>query len=267
MRSCFSYFKLKFITGLQYRAAALAGMATQFFFGIVYISVYVAFYESGSSNLPMNLKELVSYVWLGQIFFSMVYLWYKDKEIINLIKSGNVIYELCRPQDIYFMWASKILGERLSSFILRFFPVLLIALLLPQSYNLDLSITFLRLILFIISIVLSSFLMTFLVLLYHVICLLTLDEKGIVNIFMVISDILSGLVLPIPFFPDYLRNMTNWLPFRYVSDFPFRLYIGNISISECLIGLIIQIIWIVILVVVGRLITRIALKKVVIQGG
>ena len=35
MKSYLSYFKLKFKTGLQYKAAAIAGMSTQFFFGII----------------------------------------------------------------------------------------------------------------------------------------------------------------------------------------------------------------------------------------
>ena len=73
MKSYISYFKLKFKTGLQYRAAALAGMSTQIFFGLVYVAIYVAFYESGSSNLPMELNELISYVWLGQCFYALIY--------------------------------------------------------------------------------------------------------------------------------------------------------------------------------------------------
>ena len=109
--------------------------------------------------------------------------------------------------------------------------------------------------------------MVFLILLYHIICLFTLDEKGIVNIFMVVTDILSGLVIPIPFFPEFLQNISNILPFRYISDFPFRLYVGNISIQEGLIGIIVQIIWIVIILLLGRLLMKIALKKTVVQGG
>ena len=81
MKSYLSYFKLKFKTGLQYRAAALAGISTQLFFGIVYISVYIAFYESDSASLPMPIGELVSYLWLNQAFFALVYMWYKDKDI------------------------------------------------------------------------------------------------------------------------------------------------------------------------------------------
>lgn len=267
MKSYLSYFKLKFITGLQYRSAALAGISTQLFFGFVYIFVYVAFYESGSDNLPMPLEQLTSYLWLCQAFFAIIYLWYKDKDILNLIKTGNIAYELCRPQDLYFMWYFKILGERLSSLMLRVFPVVLIAVLLPNPYNLDLSISFNTLIIFLISLVLSTILMTSLILLYHIICLFTLDEKGVVNIFMVVSDLLSGLVIPIPFFPKYLQNINNFLPFRYISDFPFRLYVGNISINEGYIGIVMQVIWIIILIILGRILTKKALKKAVIQGG
>lgn len=267
MKSYLSYFKLKFKTGLQYRAAALAGMSTQFFFGFVYVSVYIAFYETGGDNLPMNLKELVSYVWLGQSFFALIFMWYKDKEILGMIKSGNIAYELCRPQDLYFMWASKILGERLSQTALRFLPVIIVSIILPSPYNLSLTTNISVILLFILSMILSSILMTSLVLLYHVICLFTLDEKGIVNIFMVMSDVLSGLVIPIPFFPKYLQNISNILPFRYIGDFPFRLYVGNISINEGLTGILIQLIWIIILVIIGRFIIKKALKKAVIQGG
>ena len=60
MKTYISIFKLRFINGLQYRTAALAGIATQFFFGFVFISVYIAFFESNNSlNLPMNLQEII----------------------------------------------------------------------------------------------------------------------------------------------------------------------------------------------------------------
>lgn len=267
MKSYISYFILKFKTSLQYRAAAIAGISTQIFFGLVYITVYVAFYESDSSNLPMELSQLVSYLWLNQCFFTLVYMWYKDKDILNLIKTGNIAYELCRPQNLYLMWLSKLLGERLSKVLLRFLPVILFAIILPSPFNLNLSITLPRLLIFIISLALASILVTVITLLYHIICLFTLDEKGIVNMFMVTSDILSGLTIPIPFFPKYLQTITNILPFRYVSDFPFRLYVGNITINEGLIGMLVQVFWIVILILIGTLLMKKALKKAIIQGG
>ena len=186
---------------------------------------------------------------------------------MGIIKNGNIAYELCRPQDLYMMWASKILGERLSSAALRFLPVILLAIVLPSPYNLDLSITIPRLIIFIISFILSTLLMTALILLYHIICLFTLDEKGIVNMFMILSDVLSGATLPLPFFPIFFQKIASVLPYRYISDFPFRFYVGNISFNEGIIGIIIQIIWLIILVVLGRILMKKSLKRAVIQGG
>lgn len=138
MMAYLSYFKLRFITGLQYRTSALAGIITQIFFGFVFIMVYLAFYESNSSDTPMNLKALISYLWLNQSLFALICMWYKDKEILNTIKSGTIAYELCRPLDLYFMWFSKILSTRLSMTILRCIPGILFALLIPAPYNLSL---------------------------------------------------------------------------------------------------------------------------------
>ena len=84
---------------------------------------------------------------------------------------------------------------------------------------------------------------------------------------MILTDILSGLVIPIPFFPSYLQKISNYLPFRYISDFPFRLYVGNYTLKEGVNGWILQIIWIIILIIIGRLLMKKALKKAVIQGG
>ena len=267
MKSYLTYFKLKFLTGLQYRFDALAGVSTQFVFGLAYVSIYIAFYKSGGANTPMKLKELISFIWLEQAFFALTYSFYRDKEILKMIKNGNVAYELVRPQNLYFMWAFKIYGDKLSKVTLRFLPIIVIASLLKYPYKLYLTIDIKTFIVFIIAFILASILVTVMVLLFHIICLYTLDDKGVINIFMVISDFLSGLVVPIPFFPKYLQNISNILPFRYVSDFPFRLYVGNISIQNGLIGIVIQIIWIIILFIIGYRLMNKALKRAVIQGG
>lgn len=267
MKFYISYFKLRFITGLQYRAAALAGLSTQFFFGIIFAMVYIAFYESNDVNTPMQLTELISYLWLNQVFFSLINMFYKDREIINMIKSGNIAYELARPKKIYFMWFAKILGSRVSMVILRSLPVLIISFILPKPYNLSLPVSIEAFLIFLFTLIIGTLLMTSLITLCHVIVLNTLDEKGIANIFSAVADILSGVVVPIPFFPAILQRITNFLPFRYVSDLSFRIYSGNVSISEGLQGIVIQIIWIIITTLIGYLLTKKSLKRVVVQGG
>lgn len=229
--------------------------------------VYLAFYESSSNNGPMEVGQLVSYLWLNQAFFALIYMYYKDNEIFNMIKNGNIAYELLRPKKIYFMWFSKIIGQRLADVTLRFLPVLIVAFILPYPYGLSLPSSFLSLVMFLITLTIGTLLMTAIITLYHILTLSTLNEKGITNIFMTLADILSGGVIPIPFFPVFLQKIAYILPFRYICDLPFRIYSGNISVSDGLFQMLIQVIWFILLVLIGNFILKKILKKVVVQGG
>ena len=109
--------------------------------------------------------------------------------------------------------------------------------------------------------------MTSIIALYPIITMHTLNEKGVVGIIISISDIFSGLVVPIPFFPKFLQTISKCMPFQYVSDLPFRLYVGNIGINSGIKMIIIQVVWLIILIVVGYLLIKKNLKRVEVQGG
>src|SRR5476649_1146047 len=46
---------------LQYRAAALAGFATQLWFGVIRVLIFVAFYAGGAAHAPMSLANAITY--------------------------------------------------------------------------------------------------------------------------------------------------------------------------------------------------------------
>lgn len=266
MKQYLDIIKLKFIYSLQYRSQVYVGILTQVFFCLVYIMVYLAFYES-SNNYPMNLEDLIAYMWLHQAFFSLVYMWSKDQEFLAMIKNGNIAYELCRPSNFYMRRFISIYAKRITAVSLRFIPVLIIGFLLPKPYNLNLPLNFKCLILFLTSLFISSFLVTAISLIFHLITIFTLNENGVLAIFSSIAEILAGGVVPLVFFPNFLYKIAYILPFRYVSDLPFRIYTGNIYGIHAIKGIIGSIIWTVITIIVGILIAKKALKKATIQGG
>ena len=262
-----SYFKLRFITSLQYKAQAIAGILTQIFFGFVFIMVYLAFYESNNNVDVMSLSELITYLWLGQAFFSLTYIYYRDNEIFNIIKNGNIAYELIRPRKLYFIWYFKILGVRLAGVLLRFLPVLVLAFLLPYPYKLSLPYNFISFILFIVTLFIGTLLVTSFICFYHILSLKLLNDKGIVVILCGIADIFSGGVVPIPFFPKYLKFIANILPFRYIFDLSYRVYSNNIGTNEALFGIVVQLLWFLIITLLGYILLNKILKKVIVQGG
>lgn len=267
MKSYLNYFKLRVITNLQYRASALAGIMTQLFFGFVYIMMYLAFYESNDTSSVMNWNQLVTYMWLQQAFFALTYPFMKDNDLLEMIKNGNLAYELVRPQNFYLKFFIKMVAERFVSTFLRFIPVIVIGLLLPYPYNLSLPYSFGNFIIFIISLILACLLITSLSLVVHIITMFTMESRGVITTYSTIAEVFMGTVIPLPFFPNWLSNIAAYLPFKYIGDFPYRVYSNSITISEGIKLLSGSFIWIIITMIIGMCVSKFALKKAVIQGG
>ena len=73
MKPYVSLLKVRFLNGLQYRAAALGGLTTQFFWGAMLIFIFRAFYGASDSAGGFQYKDLVSYIWLQQAFLAFIF--------------------------------------------------------------------------------------------------------------------------------------------------------------------------------------------------
>ncbi len=256
---------MEFKGELQYRAKAISGIATQFFWGIMYICLYMAFMSSDSVD-GFTITQMASYIWLGQSFFALRFPGI-HKSAGYEIANGNVCYKFTRPINLYNQWFTEYLGEKLASTLLRFLPIIVIASLLPTNYALSMPVNFTAFILFIISLIIGGLLCVSISMFSIYLTFVTLSPKGTTTIVATIANLLGGAIIPIPLMPSAIQNVLNFLPFRYISDLPFRIYIGNISITHGLIQIGISLIWLLITIVIGKLLIKNALKKTIIQGG
>lgn len=267
MKAYYSLFRMRLLKGLQYRIAALAGVSTQFFWGFMYMMIYQAFYSSTAAAQPISYRELIQVLWLQQGFLVFIMLWFRDSELMNHITSGNISYELCRPIDIYNFWYAKLIAQRLSGALLRCFPILIVAALLPYPYNFSLPPNFISFLLFLITLALGLILIVAISMLIYISIFYTMSPTGSLILFGVLGEFFSGLIIPVPLMPETLQRIVYILPFRYTSDLPFRIYAGNIGIHEALISTAIQLVWIAVIIILGKLWIAKALKRVVVQGG
>ncbi|MCL2199374.1 MAG: ABC transporter permease [Defluviitaleaceae bacterium] len=267
MKPYISLFRVRLLNGLQYRAAAFGGLATQFFWGLMLVFIFAAFYgEDGYSN-GFSFSDLVTYIWLQQAFLAFIFLYDWDNELLEMITTGGISYELCRPVNLYQVWYVKLFSKRLASGLLRFSPTVLIGLLLPYPYNLSLPHSPLAFLLFIVTLFLALTLLVAIAMLIYISIFKTMHPGGSIMIFGVIGEFFSGLTIPIPLMPLWLQNVTLYLPFRYTADLPLRVYSGHIGTQEALMGIAMQIFWITILVTVGALIMKRITRLSVVQGG
>ena len=267
LRKYASLFRMRFLNGLQYRAAALAGLATQFAWGFLLILLYRAFYRADPGALPMEFSALVSYTWLQQAFLALYMTWFFENDIFEAITGGNIAYELCRPVDLYAVWFSRSAAARVVRASLRCVPVLLVAVLLPDPFRLSPPAEWRTLGPFLLSMVLGLLVMVACTMLVYILSFYTISPRGLRIVAMSLMDFFSGQLLPLPFLPDGLRQVLELLPFASIQNVPFRVYSGDIGGADALIRIGLQGVWLAALVLLGRVLMRRALRRVVVQGG
>lgn len=267
IQTMWSVFRIRLKNMLAYRTAAWAGVATQFAFGGMYILLYIAFYTGASGDLPMSMSEVTTYMWLQQAFLMLFVMWNRDWEIGAMITEGHIAYELCRPIELYWLWYFRLLAQRTAAAFLRFWPILLFAFLIPQPYGMMLPPSIASFALFLVTMVTGTLLMVAMSMLIYASIFKTMSLIGSFGIFATLCDLLSGTMIPVPLMPQWLQTVLNYLPFRYTLDFSARVYTGNIAPQDVWWQLLVQLGWLAILIVLGRLLYKKELKHVVVQGG
>ena len=267
MKKYWSFFKMRLMAGLQYRAAALAGMSTQFVWGAMEILLYRAFWLESPEKFPMGMEALSTYIWLQQAFLTLFAMWSWEYDILESVKTGAVSYELLRPTDIYSMWMARSIANRLARAALRMIPVIVVASFIPAPYGLRLHISPAVFGLFLLSIVLMVLVVCSYTLLVYALTFYLTDPNGIMVVSVAAADLLSGAVVPLPFLPDGLRKFAELTPFASMQNVPLRIFNGNIPLSEIPGVMGLQVFWIVTLISAGYLLTRNGLRRTVILGG
>lgn len=267
MKKYFSFFRLRFIMSLQYRTAALAGLVTQFVWGGMLILAFAAFYRSDPSAFPMSLQATATYVWLQQAFLMLFQPWGFEGEILESIQSGAVGYELCRPLSVYNMWYVRTVANRTAAALLRCWPVLIVAVLLPAPYGLMAPPSVAALLWAALSAVLGTLVAAALCMLVYLSNFYTVNSAGVRTIAATMADFLQGSVIPLPFMPDGFRAVVELLPFAATVNAPLRIYSGDIAGAYLYCTVALQAFWLIVLVALGKVIEQKAMKKTLILGG
>jgi ABC-2 type transport system permease protein len=264
MRAYWAIVSARFRMSLQYRSAALAGIVTQLFWGLISVMVFTAFYHSTTRPQPMALHEVIDYIWLGQALLLVLPMFYDNAEIAEMVRTGTLAYELLRPVDLYGFWYTRVIGTRVASVLLRAIPQFLLAGLflgLEPPHSASAAAAWLA------ATVLAVVLSCAMVMVSWVSTLWHLAGDGVMQLLPVLIFICSGAIVPLPFFPDWAQGILNWLPFRGLWDLPFRLYTGHIPAAQAPRLLLQQTLWIVALVLFGRWLLRRGTRRLVVQGG
>ncbi len=263
MKAYFALISAQFRMLLQYRAAALAGFSTQLFWGLIRVMIFEAFFFGSKVRQPMDIATVVTYIWLSQAFFAMLP-FRPNAEIAAMVRDGTIAFEMLRPLNIYNLWFCRSVAERTAPTVLRAVPMFIVAGLF---FNLQAPAGIPSFLFFLLALFLALMLACAISALVSISMLWTISGQGIPPISTALVFAFSGMIVPIPFYPDILRGPVKLLPFRGIIDTPMRIYIGHLTGGEMMLSLLHQAVWICLLVVVGRWLLSRGFKRLVVQGG
>ncbi|MDO5377803.1 MAG: ABC transporter permease [Clostridia bacterium] len=267
MKKYVSFFKIRFQTGLQYRASYVSALATQLPWGLMECLAYVALHETNAAAFPMELQAVVGYIWLKEAFLVLFNTWNADNDIFGMIIDGGISYELCRPISLYDMWFARNAGGRLSTAATRCVPILLVALLLPKPFALTFGGSVGTALLFLAAMALGLGVTIAFCMIVYMLCFFTLSPKGLRRVLVGAVDLLSGNVIPLPFIPQPWRRVFELMPFGSMQNVPFRIFTGDLAGAQMVSAMALQMFWLIALILLGRGVCALAQRRTVIQGG
>jgi ABC-2 type transport system permease protein len=246
-----------------YPGATFAGIWTNTIFGLLQAFILLALYDHRTNVGGWDKTDTLTYVWLAQAMIATVYIfgWF---DVAMRIRSGDVATDLTRPLDPLRYWLAFDLGRAFYHFVFRGVPPFVFGLVV---FDLQLPEDVATWLAFAVSLTLAVVLSFAYRFLYNLAAFWLLDYRGIGVVAIVTSLLFSGMVMPLPFFPDWLEAIARVLPFAGFVQVPVDVFLGQSSGAELAGALLYQVAWAAVLIGLAWAVLTAAVRRVVVQGG
>jgi ABC-2 type transport system permease protein len=248
---------------LAYRTENLAGIFTNGFFGYLRAAVMLAVYQNTTNLGGYDALSAVTYSWITQALIMVVALWgWWDIELT--IRTGDVVSDLSKPFSYLGFWLARDLGRATYFVAFRAAPILLAGQVMFGLHWPSSLVAWLAFGASTVLAVIVSFGFRFLL---NVSAFWTTDARGLGSVALAATMFLGGFVVPIRYLPDWLQPLILALPFASITQTPADLFVERIQGSEALGMLMLQLTWAIALLAAAQLVTVLATRRVVVQGG
>ncbi|GAA3206883.1 ABC transporter permease [Actinocorallia longicatena] len=243
-----------------YRLAALGEAVSNTVFGFVRGYVLLALWQATPGLGGYTATDAITFSFLTQAMIGPVQI-FGGMELTQRIRTGDVSIDLHRPADLQLWWLADDLGRALYTVIGRgtipmFAGWLAFGILFPPAERWPA---------FLLSLLLAVVLGFSIRYVISILVFWLTDSRALDSVAIVCSLFLSGMILPLVAFPGPFQTAVRALPWSGLIQVPADVYLGR---SPDLLGsFAFQAGWAAVLLLAGRLLTRAAHRKLVIQGG
>ncbi len=247
---------------LAYRGEFLMRAVTMVIFMGIFMALWSTVYAV-SGNATENgytLRDIVWYLVMTEtvtLSSSRIFL-----EMGETIRSGAVAYTLTRPIPFPLFQMATSLGNSAPRFALN-----LVTGALVVGLGVGFGVGSLPgLAAFLLLAGLALLLDALIAVLIGLLAFWMEETQPVFWIYQKLLFTVGGLFLPLEFFPDWLRSLSRWLPFNFITYAPARAFVA-FAPGEVLQMALGQLVYILLFGGLVALIWRAAQRRLVVQGG
>jgi ABC-2 type transport system permease protein len=255
--------RVGFVNILAFRLRYFTGIITYFLNVTVYYFIWTAVFRSSSSLAGYTLAQMIAYVSVGWIIRS--FYWNTiDQEMAYEVIEGKIAMDFIKPVSIQWMWISRAMGESAFRLGLLTLPTaVILALVFPIQGPASRE----NFLLFIAAVVGSFFLMAAINFMIGTCAIPLKSILALIRAKYWLIELLSGLLIPIAFFPQKFQRVMAWLPFEHIANTPLQIYLGKLDRAQAWRALGTQWLWVIALLILAHVWWDRASRKITIHGG
>jgi ABC-2 type transport system permease protein len=255
--------RMRFLMMLAYRVNYYSGIIIYAINIGAYYFMWKAIYGNAGTLAGFTVEQMTTYIavsWMARAF----YFNNLDREISNEIRDGSVAVQMTRPYNYLLVKMMQGFGEGLFRLSLFMLPGMIVVWLI---FPIQLPTDPMRWAIFFVMIWFSFLINSQLNILTGLFAFFVENNEGLMRMKRVVVDLLSGVVVPIAFFPVWAKPVLDWLPFPAITYLPSSVFTGRMAGSEAWQALLVQLVWFAVLIVPIVLMWRASRRRLFVQGG
>lgn len=225
MSTYIKFISKAFQRSLTYRLEYYVGLVNAFLYIFIFTSVWkTVARESPGALGGWSEGKLIQYAVLSTLI--KVSFGRNENLIQNKIKSGDIIYDILKPFSFVVMALSDSIGISLFQLFARAIPLLVFSMLFFGFIPDVTWITFLKF--------LPVYLMSFIIYisigsLISSLAFFFTEIFSFMILYFALVSLMSGAILPLTFFPDFMVEIISWTPFPYLFFYPTSVLLNTPS--------------------------------------
>lgn len=248
---------------IAYRLSFILSFLGNFVTLIAMFFLWQAIYTGQTELAGFSWEQMKAYL-LVTFFVNAMLSYYSESRITDKVLDGTVAMDLLKPLD----FQKARLAESLGSCVLEgLLSVVLISVLAFAAFGIALPNDGMTIFLFMISMLSSIFVKFGIIYCTALICFYTTSGLGVIWARMAVTNLLSGALVPLAFFPEWLHGLAMVLPFQGIVNTPTTIFLGMHSTEQALGLIALQWFWIIALWLLGKWMWSWAVRQITIHGG